>query len=145
LRIEVLNRQRRFGVATAPLVRFLRRLAQAAPVAGPASVTVCLVSDRVMRDLNRRWRNAVGTTDVLSFPGGGREGPDGEVHLGDIVISVEQAERQARRSTPRELKVLILHGWLHLLGHDHEKDDGHMMRLQRRLERKLLSPGRRSK
>ena len=69
--------------------------------------------------------------------------PEGGRHLGDLLISVPQAARQAgerRHSLARELRVLVLHGYLHLLGHDHETDGGRMMRLQRRLERRLL-PG----
>jgi rRNA maturation RNase YbeY len=94
-----------------------------------------------MRALNRRWRGRTTTTDVLSFPAGATEGPDGCLHVGDIVVSVEQAARQARsegRPLSRELRVLLLHGWMHLLGYDHERDDGTMMRLQRRLERSLI-------
>ena len=73
---------------------------------------------------------------MLSFPGpGGAEG------LGDIVISVPAAERNARRlgrSLAQELDVLALHGFLHVLGYDHETDDGTMDRLERRLRRRLL-------
>ena len=78
---------------------------------------------------------------MLSFATGDDEAPPGERHLGDIVISVataaEQA-RQARHSLERELCVLMLHGYLHLLGYDHEADDGAMMRLQAKLQRKLI-------
>jgi probable rRNA maturation factor len=73
---------------------------------------------------------------VLSFPGGASEG-----ELGDIVISVETAARNARalgRTLPQELDVLALHGFLHVLGYDHETDDGTMDRLERRLRRRLL-------
>ena len=141
MRVEILNRQRGRRVATGPLVAFLGEVARKAPAPSPSSLTVCLVSDRAMRVLNRDWRGFPSTTDVLSFPAGDPEEPGGAVHLGDIVISVEQAARQARRggrSLSRELRVLLLHGWLHLLGYDHETDDGSMMRLQRRLERQLF-------
>ena len=109
------------------------------------SVAVCLVSDRKMRQLNRTYGRRDRSTDVLSFRAG--PVPDGcaERHLGDIVISVETARRQARRarhSLGRELKILALHGYLHLLGHDHETDDGTMLRLQRGLTRRLLPPRR---
>jgi probable rRNA maturation factor len=66
--------------------------------------------------------------------------------LGEIVISVPQAARQAEaygHSLARELRVLVIHGYLHLLGYDHEVDDGTMMRLQARLARALLPPARR--
>jgi probable rRNA maturation factor len=78
---------------------------------------------------------------VLSFPGGAS--PDGR-HLGDVVISVPHAGRQARaagRSLARELRVLLLHGLLHCLGHDHERDGGEMERLERRLRRRWIGGG----
>jgi probable rRNA maturation factor len=99
-------------------------------------VGLVLTNDRAMRALNHRYRGRKGTTDVLSFPG-----PGGEAGLGDIVISVERAERNARRfghSLARELDVLALHGFLHVLAYDHETDDGEMDRLERRLRRRLL-------
>jgi probable rRNA maturation factor len=91
-----------------------------------------------MRTLNREHRGKDKTTDVLSFPGGGT--PEG-YHLGDIVISLPQAQRQAEvagHSLDRELRVLLLHGVLHCLGHDHETDGGEMDRLERRLRRRWL-------
>lgn len=139
--VEVLNRQRKRRLAAGPIREFLAAAARSAPAPSGSSVTVCLVSDRTMRRLNLAWRGRPRTTDVLSFPAGVREGPGGPLHVGDIVISVEQAARQARaagRPFSRELRVLLLHGWLHLLGYDHESDGGAMMRLQRRLERSLL-------
>jgi len=103
---------------------------------------VLLTGDRRIRELNARYRHKDRPTDVLSFPGpGGAEG------IGDIVISVETAARNARRlghSLAAELDVLGLHGFLHSLGYDHEADDGAMERLEKRLRRRLLarSPGR---
>ena len=99
-----------------------------------------------MREANRRHRAKDATTDVLSFPAGDNPGPEGGRHLGDILISVPQAARQAQaagHALDRELRVLLLHGYLHLLGYDHETDGGAMMRLQRRLEGRLL--GRRAR
>ncbi len=103
--------------------------------------TVAFVSDRAMRQLNRRWRGKVGTTDVLSFPAGQDEfeGLAGAT-LGDVVISVEQAARQAREhglTFEEEVAQLILHGLLHLCGYDHERDDGEMNALELRLRRRL--------
>jgi probable rRNA maturation factor len=99
-------------------------------------VAVVLGGDRGVRALNARYRRKDRPTDVLSFPGvGGDEG------LGDIVISVETAERNARslgRTLAQELDVLALHGFLHVMGYDHETDDGAMDRLERRLRRRLL-------
>ena len=111
-----------------------------------ASVAVAFVSDRRMRELNRRYRAVDSTTDVLAFPSGERR-PEGGVHLGDLAISLPAAARQARErghSLARELRVLLLHGYLHLLGHDHEKDRGQMRRLESRLLRELL-PRRRAR
>ena len=91
-----------------------------------------------MRRLNRVFRAKDRTTDVLSFPGG--RSPEG-VHLGDVVVSVPQASRQATASAHsigRELRLLLLHGALHCLGYDHETDDGEMSRLERRLRQRYL-------
>jgi rRNA maturation RNase YbeY len=144
-RVEVVNRQRKRRVAAAPIRSFLERAARYAPAPCDAEVTICLVSDRAMKALNERWRGRSGTTDVLSFPAGEVVPRTEPTHLGDIVVSVEQAARQASARggrLPGELKRLALHGWLHLLGHDHETDDGTMRRLERRLARRLLPPRR---
>jgi len=98
------------------------------------SLGIRFSGDREMRRANRTWRGMDKTTDVLSFPG--EEG-----HLGDILISMPVARRQAEaagHSVERELKVLLLHGVLHCLGYDHEADQGEMERLERRLRRKWL-------
>jgi len=104
-------------------------------------VTVAFVSDSAMRELNRRWRRTRGTTDVLSFPANqdGFEKQE-ETSLGDIVISAQQAARQAAENDLTfgdEIAQLILHGLLHLCGYDHESDKGEMNRLEIRLRRKL--------
>lgn len=104
-----------------------------------ASFVLRFVSDREMRQLNRMYRQQDSATDVLSFPGGAS--PDG-LHLGDVVISVPAARRQAKaegHSIDRELKVLILHGLLHCEGYDHEVDDGRMERLEEELRREWVS------
>jgi probable rRNA maturation factor len=109
-------------------------------------VCIVLAGDATLRRLNREFRGKDATTDVLSFASGDGKLPDGSRPLGEIVISVPQAARQAGdfgHSLARELRVLAIHGYLHLLGYDHEVDDGTMMRLQARLERALLPPLRR--
>jgi probable rRNA maturation factor len=93
--------------------------------------TICLVSDRAMREYNGRYRGVWKATDVLAF----RADDPGESYLGDIVISVPAAQRNAAQHGLRleeEIKALILHGVLHLLGQDHETDGGRMKRAERR-------------
>jgi probable rRNA maturation factor len=107
-----------------------------APRAAAGTLTVVVTSDRRIRRLNRLWRGIDAATDVLSFPAGDDPGP--ERHLGDVVIARETAARQARHeghSLATELRVLALHGLLHLLGYDHERDSGRMARIERRLRR----------
>lgn len=134
LEVVVLNRQRRVPVDAARLRRVLHGAARALRVRG--ELVLVLAGDRLLRRLNRDYRGKDRPTDVLSFPG-----PGGEEGLGDVVVSVETAVRSARRLTrtlPQELDVLALHGFLHVLGYDHETDDGTMDRLERRLRRRRL-------
>ena len=134
LRVTLLNRQRRRRVSAARLRRVLAGAAASLGVKG--ELALVLAGDRLLRRLNRQYRGKDRPTDVLSFPGDG-----GEAGLGDVVISVATAERNARglgRTLPQELDVLALHGLLHVLGHDHETDDGTMDRLERRLRRRVL-------
>ena len=100
---------------------------------------VTLVSDARSRALNRRYRRTDRATDVLSFPASPSPQPPGPSLLGDIVIARGVAKRQAREAThseQTELRVLALHGLLHLLGYDHERDHGRMQRVEQRLRRK---------
>jgi probable rRNA maturation factor len=141
LETTLLNRQRKIAVDRGSLEGFLARLIRRVPPEGATEWSVCLVSDRRIRELNREFRSKDSSTDVLSFPGDGEREPDGSLHLGDVVISAPTAEREAQRggySLERELQTLALHGYLHLLGYDHETDDGEMLRLQRRLQRELI-------
>jgi probable rRNA maturation factor len=94
-----------------------------------------------MRGMNRDFRGRDQVTDVLSFPGDAVVEPG---HLGDIVVCVPQARRQAGargEAVEREIKTLLLHGVLHCMGHDHETDGGVMERLERRLRRRWLCDG----
>jgi len=112
-------------------------LAAAAP-RSRATVSVLLCGDARMRRLNREWRRIDRPTDVLSFP----SGEPG--FLGDVAIDVPYAARQARKrghALDREVQLLLAHGVLHLMGHDHETDDGEMFRLQRKVVRKAFGPG----
>ena len=136
-RLSVRNLQRRIPIDSGRLRAFLRIVAPAAG-APSGSATVALVTDGRMRTLNRDFRGLDKPTDVLSFRASRKGASTG--YLGDIVISVETAERQARRlrsTLPRELEILALHGFLHLLGYDHETDDGEMRRIEYRLRRRL--------
>lgn len=96
----------------------------------------CRVSnDAELRELNARFRGKDYATDVLSFPGESRR-----EYLGDIAISAQRARAQAREfghSLDEELRVLLLHGLLHLLGMDHETDSGEMARAEKRWRKKL--------
>jgi probable rRNA maturation factor len=108
-------------------------LAEVAPARARGSVTVAIVPDARVRALNRVYRRTDAPTDVLSFPSGERG------FLGDVVIAGGVARRQAGaagHSLQTELRVLALHGLLHLLGYDHERDGGRMARLERRLRRR---------
>jgi probable rRNA maturation factor len=134
LSVVLVDRQRRRRVGAARLRRVLRGAAAALRVRG--EVSLVLAGDRLVQRLNRDYRGQDRPTDVLSF-----EGEGGEAGLGDVVISVETAERNARargRTLAQELDVLALHGFLHVLGYDHEADDGTMERLEKRLRKRLL-------
>ena len=99
-------------------------------------VVLVFGGDTAIRRLNARYRGKDRPTDVLSFPG-----PGADQGLGDVIISIPAAERNARRlgrPLGAELEVLALHGFLHLLGYDHETDDGSMDRVEARLRRRLL-------
>ncbi len=112
----------------------------------PSTLSVAFIGLRRMRALNRRYRGKDYATDVLSFAYAEVE-EDGMPFLGEIVISPDVAARNALRlnsSTDREIGRLLVHGILHLMGYDHETDNGEMIRLQRRLVRRsfFLAAGR---
>jgi probable rRNA maturation factor len=109
-----------------------RWLAAIAPRRARGAVTIAVLPDIRVRSLNREYRGKDAATDVLSFPA------DEPGILGDIVIASGVARRQASAAghpLGTELRVLALHGLLHLLGYDHEHDDGRMARVERRLRR----------
>jgi probable rRNA maturation factor len=138
--IEVVNRQRKLPIDCARWTAFVTKATTVLP-AEVKGVTVAFVSDATMRELNRRWRDKRGTTDVLSFPAEQDEfEKEEDASLGDIVISAERAALQAKDNQlplDQEIAQLILHGLLHLCGYDHETDKGEMNRLEMRLRRKL--------
>lgn len=119
------------------LTRFLRRAIDATALAG--DVSVLLTGDDAIRTLNRTYRGKDKATDVLSFAAADH----GQGVAGDLAISLETALRQAdehRHDLEIEIKILLLHGLLHLAGYDHETDNGTMHRKEIRLRRKLGLP-----
>ena len=160
----ILNRQDKYVVNTSRLGEYVVELRQALRL-GRRDCNVCLVGDREIRRLNSLHRGKDRATDVLSFPWNARQRPlrprarserarpghargsaekraavEFKNFLGDIVISVDTARRNARReghSTLNEVCWLILHGLLHLLGYDHESDHGEMTKLEIALRSRL--------
>jgi len=149
LEIEVLNRQRLREINRDRAARLSRAVLDR--IGRPDAVlTITFIRDRAMRRLNRDYRGIDKPTDVLSFAyheGAYHEGEEAAEpwgasrHLGDVVISVETAERYARElglGFEREIEHLVIHGALHLAGYDHETDNGEMNKLERKLRRELL-------
>jgi probable rRNA maturation factor len=129
----ILQNPNRYPEAQAQRLRpwLTRLVAELAPTAD--SLGVRFAGDRALRAANLRFRGKDSSTDVLSFPG--ERGEEG-LHLGDILVSVPTARRQAAavgHDVEHELRILLLHGLLHCLGYDHETDGGVMVRLERRL------------
>lgn len=103
-------------------------------------MSVLITDDETIRKLNAQYRDKDRATDVLSFPSLSPALADQPQHMGDIVISAQTAVRQAEaigQSFTTELRFLCLHGTLHLLGYDHETDQGEMLRLQTDLKQRL--------
>ncbi len=123
--------------------RLRRWLVEVAPRSAKGELALVMVSDRKMRSLNLQFRGVDRVTDVLSFPLCGEEASvasrsTGKRYLGDVVIATGVAARQARNAGNRpgtEFRRLALHGLLHLLGYDHERDNGEMTRLELKLRR----------
>ena len=138
--IEIVNNQRKFKIVRQTYEEFAVKTIEIIPETENKSATIAFVSDSKMRELNKNFRSKNSTTDVLSFPFEADE-YDLEIdNLGDVIISVEQAERQAREnnlSLESEIKQLILHGILHLCGYDHETDAGEMNRRELKLREQL--------
>jgi probable rRNA maturation factor len=118
--IEIINRQRKHRIRKKAYKLLLERLSAAEGLQDP-DVALVFVGERAIRTLNRKYMKKDEPTDVLSFPLG-KTGPDGRYALGDIVISVPVAAAEARRKghgLDREMGLLTIHGFFHLLGHDH--------------------------
>ena len=137
---EVINCQRKIKIETPDFQVFAGKIIEIVAETKNKSFTVAFVSDRRMRELNKTFRGKNSTTDVLSFPFEADEFETESENLGDIIISLEQAARQAEENNldlETEIKQLILHGVLHLCGYDHEIDAGEMNAKEIKLRVKL--------
>ena len=146
----IINRQSQYALDM-PSLRAYEHQVKSVVDLGTRDFNVCFVSDEEISRMNSVYRGKAVPTDVLSFPweGEGESGPEeaagGEFRnfLGDIVISVATADRNARaegHSTEEEIRMLILHGVLHLLGYNHETDHGEMKSLELSLRERLSPP-----
>jgi len=150
----VLNRQRAVKLGIPPLQAFAERVREELGLR--ESLTICFVTDAEIARMNEAFRKKPGPTDVLSFPAHAPRGKPRKLetrsrsaqvkasgegqYLGDIAISPAAARRNAKgdgRNLPAELRILMLHGVLHLLGYDHETDNGTMNRLETKLRRRF--------
>ena len=142
----LIDHYRDHSLALPELRRFLQQARRAAGLRGKYSV--CLTSDEEVRALNAQFRGMDKPTDVLSFPAEAEDDefpspePEAErgAYLGDIVISLDTAARQAAalgHDLDQEVRILILHGLLHLAGYDHETDQGEMRELESQLRARL--------
>ena len=148
LMVTLVNQQTQVRISLRRLEEFLERARRALRL-GRREFSVCFVRDREIRKHNLRYRGQDRATDVLSFAwqadrnGGKKSRPEQEIgpeYLGDLLISAETARRQARQerhSTQKELCFLMLHGLLHLVGMDHERDRGEMVRKEHALRERL--------
>jgi len=152
----ILNRQKKVPLAEQPLTEFLERILREVKFA-EAEVSIAFVSDAEIAEWNQNYRDKKGPTDVLSFPALSKRRAERHAKrkqndrvsaksaggfLGDIAIAPETARRYAKkngRSLDDEIRILMLHGVLHLMGYDHESksDNGQMNRIEQRLRRRL--------
>lgn len=145
--IFLINRQRKFPIDKKALEQFthdalksVHSMIESNGEPKQKEVSIVFVGDKSMRGYNRDFRGKDRPTDVLSFPTDSEEAELAD-YLGDIIISADTANRDANElnlTFEVELRMLIIHGLLHLMGYDHEADKGEMSRLERRLRKKLL-------
>ena len=146
MKVSIKNRQRRIKVNRRRITGLLRKALHLLSVPR-AELSILLVNDRQMRALNLQYRGLDKTTDVLSFP----QSADCSIHdlrftiheviLGDIVINLHKARRQADEyglTMNEEIKRLLIHGLLHLIGYDHEKN-GYQGKMMLEKERELIN------
>lgn len=135
LSVLIVNRQRKHRLRVDRIEELLAGAARSLKVGG--ELALVFAGDALLRRLNRDYRFKDKATDVLSFESQGED-----MGLGDIFISVETARANAKRfsrALDRELEILALHGFLHVLGYDHETDKGEMEALEMRLRARLLT------
>lgn len=138
---EIINNQRKIKINRAVFKNFAESVIEQISESANKNFTVAFISDKKMLDINKEFRGKDNTTDVLSFPYEPDDFFQEENRLGEIVISAEQAQRQAAENDldfETEVKQLILHGVLHLCGYDHETDSGEMNARELELRDKLL-------
>ena len=136
----IVNLQRKFNFKRTDFPRFVAQLIKKVDEFSQKDFSVAFISDSRMKELNALFRGKDSTTDVLSFPHEPDEFDPDKDNLGDIVISVEQAQKQASENgltLENEIKQLILHGLLHLCGYDHETDNGEMNARELQLREQL--------
>ena len=127
--IDVINLQRKVRIETDVFRAFSQLLISKVSEASGRTFSIAFISDSRIKQLNQLFRGKDLTTDVLSFPHEPDDFDPDKNNLGDIVISAEQAQKQAAENgltLEGEIKQLILHGLLHLCGFDHETDSGEM-------------------
>jgi len=137
---EIINLQSAVKLGLAVYRAFAKDLLSSVPESAEKTYSVAFIDDERMLQLNELFRGKDKTTDVLSFPHEADEFDSDKDNLGDIVISVEQAQKQAAENGLRlesEIKQLMLHGLLHLCGYDHETDNGEMNARELQLRDKL--------
>src|SRR5207253_7353464 len=150
----VLNRQKKIRLSTRPLAAFLQKIQRELKLEN-VELSVAFVSDAEIARWNESYRHKKGPTDVLSFPAvvhwaghsraraqrmRGKCAWITEKFLGDVAIAPETARRYAKkngRTLQSEIRILMLHGVLHLVGYDHESDNGQMNRIEQKLRRRL--------
>lgn len=149
IQVQIRTFQRKWSIDREAIRRFAgaawaaleKQEGQALP---ETEMAVVLLNNRRMQWYNHAFRKKNSPTDVLSFPVN-ETGPEGRHCLGDILISLEKADEQAkmkRHTVDRELQILLLHGILHLRGYDHETDTGEMNRMESKLRKTVVTDKR---
>ena len=140
LEVTVINGQKVHRIKISVYRDFIAKLVQETKTEAD-QVSILFTDDDTMRSFNRQYRKKDRTTDVISFPWGGKN-LEGVINIGDIVISVQRAFDQAGDagwSLEREIKKLLVHGFLHLIGYDHKTDRSEMAMIEEKVFKKLTA------